>query len=146
MYENFLTASVTLTNGLLHGISTIKRSDDVELIYSSNGRLLELYLPIAFTNLYFTYDYHLIILLIGPRGSLTGKIENFSMDLKLSFDFNTYHAEVESVSTRNTGGIEGIVRSVADEIVDAVNSFLDGVLHPSNEVVNAIFKEKIYLL
>ncbi|KAJ8957615.1 hypothetical protein NQ314_006518 [Rhamnusium bicolor] len=175
----FLTASISLSNGLLHGVSTIKRSDDVEVTYSSTARKLELHLPIVFSNLNFTYDYHLIILLIGPKGSMTGKIKNFKMDLRISFDFNTYQAKVESIKTTDTGHvdlifhgnaildlvvnilsefvttilhplivlvIEGIVKSVANEVVDAVNVFIDGVLHPNPETVNAIFKEKIYSL
>lgn len=47
----FLTASITLKNGHMDGISTISRARDVTVSYSSQTKILEAYFPIVFSNL-----------------------------------------------------------------------------------------------
>ncbi|KAJ8918301.1 hypothetical protein NQ315_014171 [Exocentrus adspersus] len=130
--NDFLGSSINLTNGHLDGISTIDRADDVVITYHSSEKTLEIYLPIVFSNLNFTYDYHVIILLIGPKGSIVGKIRDFTMDLKLLFDFNTYHATVESVQTTNTGHVSLTFHGngIVDIVVNTLSEFVTAILQP----------------
>ncbi|KAJ8983129.1 hypothetical protein NQ317_014704 [Molorchus minor] len=130
--QEFLTASLTLTNGSLHGMSNINRTKDVEITYRSAARECEIYFPIRLSKLQFTYDYHMIILLIGPQGVITGKINNFEMDVKLHFDFKTYHAKVLEVSTKNSGHVDLYFdgNGILDLVVDILSEFVTTILHP----------------
>lgn len=42
-------------------------------------------------------------MLIGPKGSITGDMKEFQMNIRLEFDFNTYHAAVLDVETATEG-------------------------------------------
>ncbi|XP_018579807.1 uncharacterized protein LOC108917602 [Anoplophora glabripennis] len=132
MKRNFLESSITLTNGRLSGIATIDRADDVTISYSSDARTLEIDLPIIFTNLAFAYDYHVVILLIGPKGSLEGAIHGFRINIKLQFDFNTYHVKVTELTTSNKGHLALTFHGngVVDVVVNILTEFATTVLQP----------------
>ncbi|KAG5870613.1 hypothetical protein JTB14_028574 [Gonioctena quinquepunctata] len=104
--ENFLGSSVELTKGNLNGISTLNRYDNVLVKYKHDLKKLEIEFPIWFSDLAFHYHYHVILLLMGPEGNMNGSIQNFKANLVLSFDFNTYRAQIEQLKITNSGFIQ----------------------------------------
>ncbi|XP_030755170.1 uncharacterized protein LOC115881707 [Sitophilus oryzae] len=131
-YDNwFLTASVTLTNGTLGGLTNIQRSDDVVVTYTSSSKLLDVTIPITFKKIYFQYHYHVIVLLIGPEGTMTGKIRDLSMELKLSFDFNEYQATYTKASIKSSGHIDVTFDGgLVEIVVNILSELATTILHP----------------
>ncbi|KAG5870612.1 hypothetical protein JTB14_028573 [Gonioctena quinquepunctata] len=130
--QNFLGSSVTLTEGKLNGISTLNRYDDVLVKYKHTLKKLEIEFPILFSDLNFTYHYHLILLLMGPKGNMVGKIHNFEAHLVLSIDFNTYRAQIEELKITNSGFIQLFFegQGILDVVINILSQFVTVILHP----------------
>ncbi|KAJ8918299.1 hypothetical protein NQ315_014169 [Exocentrus adspersus] len=90
----------------------------------------------------FTYDYHVIILLIGPKGTVLGKLKDFKMDVRLVFDFETYHATVQSIETTNKGHVSITIHgnAIIDVVVNTLSEFATAVLQPliSSKIENIV--------
>ncbi|XP_023018158.2 uncharacterized protein isoform X1 [Leptinotarsa decemlineata] len=132
MNEHFLGSSISLSKGHLNGISTIKRYNDVKLSYQHSLKKLTMELPIIFSNLNFTYHYHIILLLVGPEGGMTGKIEKFSIKINMEFDFNTYTAKANDVKTTNSGSVDLTFdgQGIIDWALDIISKFVTTILYP----------------
>ncbi|CAH1117806.1 unnamed protein product [Phaedon cochleariae] len=130
--ENFLGSSLTLKNGTLNGISTISRYNDVKVTYQHNTRKLVTEFPLIFSKLNFVYQYHVLVLFIGPKGEMTGNIDNFKANVQLSFDFNTYTAKIEKLTTMDSGHISLTFhgQGLVDLVVNILSEFVTTILHP----------------
>ncbi|KAG5884351.1 hypothetical protein JTB14_024429 [Gonioctena quinquepunctata] len=130
--QSFLGASIKLSKGLLIGISTLARYDDVEVSYEHSHKTLELSLPILFSDLHFTYHFNVILLLVGPDGDMTGTIKDFKANVKLTFDFNTYTAKLQKLSIPNSGDISLTFQGhgIVDSVINILSKFVTTVIHP----------------
>ncbi|VEN50336.1 unnamed protein product [Callosobruchus maculatus] len=129
--QKFLTEHVTLKHGLLHGISTLKREKSVELKYSHDKKILTIEFPIVFSNLSFTYDYELQLLLVKHTGGMTGLIKDFTMEIVLQFDFNTYQAALLKSSVLKTGSITlTFQKHILDIVINILSNFVTLILKP----------------
>ncbi|KAF7287561.1 hypothetical protein GWI33_005925 [Rhynchophorus ferrugineus] len=131
-YSNwFLTASITLTNGSIGDFSEIERNGDVKLSYSSESKVLDLVVPIKLNDIYFKYNYHVIILLIGPKGVMTGKIRDLTMEIELEFDFDDYQATCKEADVKSSGHIDVTFDGGLIEIVvNILSELTTTILHP----------------
>ncbi|XP_028139249.2 uncharacterized protein LOC114333559 isoform X1 [Diabrotica virgifera virgifera] len=152
--QQFLTASIELTHGKLNGLSHVYRDGDVTVTYDRNANIITLNLPLLFKKLSFTYDYHVVVFLVGPTGGLTGSIDNFRLSINLSLDLNKYQAKLNKIKTSNSGHITvKFDGHLSDVILNIMSQFVTTALHPilqgfieaivknaSNKVVDGVNK------
>ncbi|XP_074040683.1 uncharacterized protein isoform X2 [Leptinotarsa decemlineata] len=88
--------------------------------------------PLPDMNEHFTYHYHIILLLVGPEGGMTGKIEKFSIKINMEFDFNTYTAKANDVKTTNSGSVDLTFdgQGIIDWALDIISKFVTTILYP----------------
>ncbi|XP_028139250.1 uncharacterized protein LOC114333559 isoform X2 [Diabrotica virgifera virgifera] len=112
--------------------------------------------PILLDNIkqQFTYDYHVVVFLVGPTGGLTGSIDNFRLSINLSLDLNKYQAKLNKIKTSNSGHITvKFDGHLSDVILNIMSQFVTTALHPilqgfieaivknaSNKVVDGVNK------
>ncbi|CAG9853627.1 unnamed protein product [Phyllotreta striolata] len=130
--QNFLVAKINLSDGQLHGISGIERNGDVMVSYSNiNDNRLSLQLPLKFSNLSFTYNYDIQVLIPHIIGELEGVIENFKFYLELEFDFKNFKASIAELKTTDSGHISFITHgNITDFIFNILSQFVTTILHP----------------
>lgn len=92
-----------LTHGWMSDLSTIHRGGDVVVSYSSNTKLLEVTVPIAFDDMQFTYDYSAKIMGLGPTGGIEGKVSALTCAVKISFDTQNLVANLDKFDITHSG-------------------------------------------
>ncbi|CAH1260583.1 unnamed protein product [Diabrotica balteata] len=129
--QHFLTASIELTHGKISGLSHVYRDGNVTVTYDHDANIVTLNLPIFFKKISFTYDYHVVVFLVGPKGGLTGSIDNFRLSINLSLDLNTYQAKLNKIKTSNSGHITvKFDGHLTDAILNILSQFVTTALHP----------------
>ncbi|ENN79566.1 hypothetical protein HUJ04_005702 [Dendroctonus ponderosae] len=126
--------TLNLTNGWVVDLSTLNVSDSVIVKYSTETKVLELTIPLAFHELLISYDYHFVQLLVSVKGAINAKISNFKLNLHLGFNFSDYHAFVDKADVRDTGSITieftglGLLDWIIDLLTDWGIVFLHGII------------------
>ncbi|CAH1110265.1 unnamed protein product [Psylliodes chrysocephalus] len=129
--QKFLAASIAFDKGKLHGISTLTRNGDVTVRYQSNIKTLTFNVPIIFSDLSFTYDYLVKVIIAKYSGDLIGEIENLKMYIQLSFNLNTLTAKVDQLKTTHSGQTSLKIHGhITDAIVNIMSKFVTTVLNP----------------
>ncbi|XP_028139247.2 uncharacterized protein LOC114333557 [Diabrotica virgifera virgifera] len=140
--EDFMLASIKFKNGKLHGISTLKRYQDVLANYVHSSRTLIVTLPIEFVDLKFTYDYDVRIFGLGPSGSMDGEIKEFKFYLQFSLDLEHFVLSIKQLKTTDSGHISVQFHgNITDIIVNILSEFITTFLHPLLQgIIEAIIK------
>nr|XP_015835604.1 PREDICTED: uncharacterized protein LOC103312896 [Tribolium castaneum] len=126
-----------LTHGWLSDLSTIHRSGDVVVSYSSNTKYLEITVPIAFDDLQFTYDYSAKIMGLGPTGGIEGKANSVGVRVKIGFNVETLEASLDEFSITNSGRITFHFNG---------NALIDWLLNLLTDVTTILLKRVILLV
>ncbi|XP_057663640.1 uncharacterized protein LOC130898389 [Diorhabda carinulata] len=139
---NLVLVDVELTNGTLHGISTLDKYDDVLVSYTHDDRTLTITLPITFTKLGFEYNYALHIMGIGPSGTMDGQISKFKFYLELCFDIANLEFSIKELRTTDSGHISVHWHgNITDIILNILSEFVTTILHPLIQgVIEGIIK------
>ncbi|XP_066258608.1 uncharacterized protein [Euwallacea similis] len=133
-YVNLLVGYVSATNGSIQHLSTITISNNVFATYSSDTKILELTLPLAFDSLLITYDYHTQALLIGVTGDVNAEISNVKLNLQLGMNFTDLHAFVHKADITNSGTIKcrftglGLLDWIIDLLSDTFTTLCHGII------------------
>ncbi|KAJ8918298.1 hypothetical protein NQ315_014168 [Exocentrus adspersus] len=95
---------------------------------------MEFYLPIKFSALLVTYKYHTKILLVSIKGEANGKIENLTVNVKLSYDYSTYQASLDKFEIKDSGRFSlrftgnGLLDWMTNTMTSVVTLFLQPVV------------------
>lgn len=106
-YKMIITYSgeMELYDGVLTDTSTLHRNGDSIVTYNKNKKYLEVTVPLAFTDLAFSYKYKVNIMHIGPKGKMDGKVMDFRMQVKIGFDYNEYRMFMDGYQVIHSGDI-----------------------------------------
>lgn len=112
---------MTLSNATLNGLTTMNRTGDAIVRYSSTERKIHLQIPIDLIRIYvsirftrwkwstewfvfqFLSHFHVKILFVGAHGKVKGTVKDFAATINLSFDLKEGLAAVDSVDTKGMG-------------------------------------------
>lgn len=129
---NLVGGGLNLTNGFLQATSTIHRDGDVVASYTLDTKKFVISIPIGFDALDINYKYKVWVLLLAINGGLDGKLEDVKANLKLEFDFTTYHAKMTTFDITNSGrlSLHFTGNGLVDWLINLMSDATTLVLHP----------------
>ncbi|KAK5647131.1 hypothetical protein RI129_005595 [Pyrocoelia pectoralis] len=146
---SIFVAEMSLKNGWLQGLNTIKRNGDVTVSYQHS--LMKLRLPLRIqnikvtiifynrvgTNLYFefqlNYDYAIQLMNLGPSGVLDGFVEGCKFLLQIEVNMTTMLARLDEYDLQNLGDLSlkfhgGVLEWVVNIVLSLAVSLIRPVL------------------
>ncbi|KAL3283202.1 hypothetical protein HHI36_006351 [Cryptolaemus montrouzieri] len=135
----YVSGEFTLSDGEMTGASTLYRVGNAVCTYNETSKYLSISVPMAFTELKFSYNYRVKYMKIGPTGIVDGGVTNFKMLVKIGINYNTYMGSLDDYEITSSGhfSIKFHGNLIYDWLIDLMSNMCTTALKP---IIKALVK------